>query len=261
MGAKHMRCLAGFGASALLFLFLGTAVPTYAARGQQEQQPRQQEKQQEKNKQQGQRENRQQQPRGQQQRQSAGRASQQGQRQPQRPTGQQPRSQQQRGQPTYRPSPQGQRQPQQRPMGQQPRSQQQRGQPTYRPSPQGQRIQTSEQRGVWQQHRATNWDSQHRTWQQRGGYRGYRIPDDRYRSYFGPSHRFRLYGLPLVMVGGYPRFQYQGYWFSLLDPWPPCWTDTWYQTDDVYVDYYSDGYYLYDPRCPGYRVAVAIYLQ
>ena len=47
--------------------------------------------------------------------------------------------------------------------------------------------------GVWQQHRATNWQSQHRTWQQRGGYDGYRIPDDRFRGYFGSGHAFRIY--------------------------------------------------------------------
>ncbi len=83
-------------------------------------------------------------------------------------------------------------------------------------TPQQQRVQQS----AWQQHRSRNWQSDHRTWQQRGGYRGYRIPDDRYRSYFGPSHGFRIQGLPFLVVGGYPRFQYQGYWMSAVDPWP-----------------------------------------
>ena len=49
-----------------------------------------------------------------------------------------------------------------------------------------------------------NWQSEHRTWQQRGGYNGYRIPDDRYRGYFGPSHGFRIFSLHLVIFGGYP---------------------------------------------------------
>ena len=69
---------------------------------------------------------------------------------------------------------------------------------------------------MWQQHRAHSWQSEHRTWQQRGGYNGYRIPDDRFRGYFGPGHGFRIYSFPLVVVGGYPRFQYGGFWFSFL---------------------------------------------
>jgi hypothetical protein len=59
--------------------------------------------------------------------------------------------------------------------------------------------------------RSENWQSEHRTWQQRGGYNGYRIPDDRFRGYFGPSHGFRIRGLPLMYEGEYPRFQYRGY--------------------------------------------------
>ena len=103
---------------------------------------------------------------------------------------------------------------------------------------------------MWQQHRARSWESEHRTWQQRGGYNGYRIPQDRYRRYFGPQHRFRIYRYPMVVIGGYPRFQYGGFWFSLLDPWPEYWSDGWYDNDDVYIDYYEDGYYLYNPRYP-----------
>ncbi len=30
----------------------------------------------------------------------------------------------------------------------------------------------------------------HRTWQQRGGYHGYRIPENRYNGYFGPNYGF-----------------------------------------------------------------------
>lgn len=65
----------------------------------------------------------------------------------------------------------------------------------------------------------------------------------------------------MVMVGGYPRFLYQGYWISFLDPWPQYWPEDWYQTDDVYVVYSDGGYYLCDARYPQYQVAVSIYLQ
>jgi len=49
---------------------------------------------------------------------------------------------------------------------------------------------------------------------------GYRIPDDRFHGYIGSAHGFRIKGLPFLVVGGYPRFQYGGYWFSPVDPWP-----------------------------------------
>ena len=108
------------------------------------------------------------------------------------------------------------------------------------------------------QSRAGSWDKDHRTWAQRGGYNGYRIPDDRFRMYFGRDHFFRIYGLPLVFVGGYPRFQYDGYWVTFVDPWPDTWPANWYETDDVYLDYTNDGYYLYDRTRPGPGIAVTV---
>ncbi len=108
------------------------------------------------------------------------------------------------------------------------------------------------------QSRAGSWNNDHRTWSQRGGYNGYRVPQDRFNLYFGSNHYFRMYGLPLVFVGGYPRFQYDGYWVTFLDPWPEMWPDTWYETDDVYLDYTADGYYLYNRTRPGFGIAVTI---
>jgi hypothetical protein len=114
------------------------------------------------------------------------------------------------------------------------------------------------QQASWQQHESRNWDSDHRNWQQRGGYDGYRIPDDRYRGYFGSNHGFRIYGLPFLVVGGYPRFQYEGYWISLVDPWPQYWGNDWYDNDDVYVAYVDNGYYLYNNRYPSVGIAINI---
>jgi len=99
---------------------------------------------------------------------------------------------------------------------------------------------------------------EHHTWTERGGYHGYRIPDDRFRLYFGRPHPFRIYGLPLLFVGGYPRFQYDGYWMTLADPWPESWPANWYESDDVYLDYANDGYYLYDVTRGGPGIAVTI---
>ena len=114
------------------------------------------------------------------------------------------------------------------------------------------------QQTAWRRHGSQHWESDHRTWEQRGGYRGYRIPDDRFRGYFGESHGFRIYGLPFLVVGGYPRFQYQGYWFSEIDPWPEYWGNNWYDNDEVYVAYVGNGYYLYNRRYPTVGLAINI---
>ena len=111
---------------------------------------------------------------------------------------------------------------------------------------------------TWKDHRARNWRSDHRNWQQRGGYNGYRIPQDRYRAYFGPQHWFRISGLPLAAYGGYPRFQYEGYWVTLQDPWPENWSNNWYDNDDVSIDYRNDGYYMYNRRHPDVAIAISI---
>ena len=81
-----------------------------------------------------------------------------------------------------------------------------------------------------------------------------RIPDDRFRSHFGNGHHFHM-GNP-VMVGGYSRFQYGGYWFGFVDPWPA----DWYYTDDFYIDYVDGGYYMYNPYYPGARFAITVVL-
>jgi len=108
------------------------------------------------------------------------------------------------------------------------------------------------------QSRASSWNNEHRTWQQRGGYNGYRVAEARFRNYFGREHFFRIHRLPMLFVGGYPRFQYDGYWVTFMDPWPEAWPPTWYETDDVYIDYTDDGYYLYDRDRPGVAIAVTI---
>lgn len=122
-----------------------------------------------------------------------------------------------------------------------------------------QRLQDNpELQRAWQNHRARSWQSDHRTWQARGGYSGYRIPEDRYRGYFGPQHSFRISGQPFMVYNGYPRFQYEGYWITLLDPWPEYWSNEWYDNDDVYVDYEDDGYYMYNRRYPNVGIAISI---
>lgn len=91
---------------------------------------------------------------------------------------------------------------------------------------------------------------------QRGGYGGYYIPQSTFGLYFGSQHYFRMGGLPTFYMG-YPRFAYGGFSFMLLDPWPEYWSDSWYSSDDVYIDY-SDGYYLYNRRYPSVRLAISV---
>jgi len=138
--------------------------------------------------------------------------------------------------------------------------QQQRAEPQRNEQPRRTEEQQRVQQSAWREHRSERWESDHRTWQQRGGYNGYRIPDDRFRGYFGPDHGFRIYGLPFLVVGGFPRFQYSGYWFSPVDPWPGYWAADWYDTDDVYVVYVDNGYYLYNRRYPNVGIAINISL-
>jgi hypothetical protein len=113
-------------------------------------------------------------------------------------------------------------------------------------------------RGGFVQSRAGSWKDEHQSWRQRGGYNGYRVPEKRFNTYFGREHFFRIAGLPMVFVGGQPRFQYDGYWVTFMDPWPEDWDQNWYESDDVYLDYTDDGYYLYNRRHPGFPIAVTI---
>ncbi len=120
--------------------------------------------------------------------------------------------------------------------------------------------QAGQARAGFLQSRASAWDREHRSWSQRGGYQGFRVPDDRFRLYFGNNHFFTINLLPMVFVGGYPRFQYDGYWVTFVDSWPQTWAQTWFETDAVYIDYTNDGYYLYNRNHPGVAIAVNISL-
>jgi hypothetical protein len=67
---------------------------------------------------------------------------------------------------------------------------------------------------------------------------------------------FRI-GTQPIIVDGYPHFNYGGFSFMMVDPWPEDWSSDWYADDDVYIDY-DDGYYLYNRRHPGVGIAVSV---
>ena len=85
---------------------------------------------------------------------------------------------------------------------------------------------------------------------QRGG--GNRIPADKYKAHFGSSHTFR------VSAGDYSnhRFQYGGYWFGFVDPWP----NNWLYTQNVYVIEIGGMYYRCNPVYPGVNLSINVTL-
>ncbi len=75
-----------------------------------------------------------------------------------------------------------------------------------------------------------------------------RIPDDKFRSHFGPQHHFR------PARGNNGRFQYGGYWFVYTDPWPSGWS----YDDDCYIEDDGGVYYLVDALHPDLRLVVVV---
>lgn len=78
------------------------------------------------------------------------------------------------------------------------------------------------------------------------------IPDDKFRSQFGRQHT--LVVNRTTIVEGQPRFQYSGYWFALVDPWPVGWA----YSDQCYIDYVDGEYFLFDLLHPGVRIAIDV---
>ena len=160
--------------------------------------------------------------------------------------------------PAARPEPQHQPQQRQEPAQTRQERPQQHQATDHQPEPR--RGQGGARQAGLQDHRARNFQSEHRDWQQRGGYHGYRIPENRFRGHFGEDHRFRMSSYPMRMYGGHPRFQYGGLWLSVLDPWPEFWGANWYADDDVYIGISGGGYYLFNRSYPGSPVALSISL-
>ena len=253
-----MKMITTLGA-AVLFLTLGTIVPAFA----QDEQAKPEQKQQQEH---AQPQHQAKQPSQLKQEQQAKQSSQPKQEQ-QAKQPSQPKQEQQAKQPSQPKQEQQAKQPsqpkqqQQAKQASQPKQQQQakqQSQPKQQQAAQHTQQQQQAQQAAWQGHRSQNWQSDHRTWQQRGGYSGYRIPDNRYNGYFGSDHAFVIYSQPYMVVGGFPRFQYSGYWFTLVDPWPSSWANNWYQNDNIYVVYADGGYYMYNQSYPGVGIAISV---
>jgi outer membrane biosynthesis protein TonB len=85
--------------------------------------------------------------------------------------------------------------------------------------------------------------------QRAGGNGGGGIPADRFKANFGREHSFR------VSQGDYShrRFQYGGYSFGFVDPWP----SNWLYTQDVFVVEINGVYYLCNAMYPGVNLALS----
>jgi hypothetical protein len=89
--------------------------------------------------------------------------------------------------------------------------------------------------------------------QHAGGNRGGRIPDDRFRANFGQEHRFRI---SQADYSRDRRFQYGGYSFGFVDPWPT----NWLYSEDVFVVEIDGVYYLCNASYPGVNITLSITL-
>ncbi len=85
--------------------------------------------------------------------------------------------------------------------------------------------------------------------QRAAGNGGGRIPADRFKANFGEQHSFR------VSQSDYNnhRFQYGGYWFGFVDPWP----SNWLYTQNVYVIEINGVYYLCNASFPGVNLVLS----
>jgi Ni/Co efflux regulator RcnB len=79
-----------------------------------------------------------------------------------------------------------------------------------------------------------------------------RIADEHYRAKFGHDHHFAI--RHVTVVEGRPHFAYGGYNFEIAQAWPGGWS----YNDDVYIEDVDGGYYLFNLRHPGVRVAVGV---
>ena len=231
---------------AVLFLLLGTAIPAFAQKGEEEKpgggekaQPAQHQAQ----------------PQQAQKAQPQQRAQK---AQPQQAQKAQPQQRAQKAQPQQhaqkaQPEQRAQKaQPQQRAQKAQPQQHAQKAQPEQR----AQKAQPQQRAQKAQPQRAQQAQRQQRPQavaSNRGGAHYGRISDASYRSHFGRGHSFHM-GRP-QMIGGYNRFQYGGYWFGFNEGWPVGWE----YDDDFYVEYIDGVYYMFNLRHPGFRLTLNIF--
>ncbi|HKS74578.1 MAG TPA: hypothetical protein VJQ82_15345 [Terriglobales bacterium] len=88
------------------------------------------------------------------------------------------------------------------------------------------------------------------------GGKGGHIPDSKFKASFGRQHRFAVNRVitTTTIVPQQTQFVYSGVTFVFVDPWPAGWAFT----DDCYIDYVDDEYFLFDELHPGVQVALLV---
>ena len=67
---------------------------------------------------------------------------------------------------------------------------------------------------------------------------------------FGTGHFFHIGSLPPCSLSRLSALSTTATGWTLMDPWPEDWPPLWYESDNVYIDWGGDGYYLYDTNYP-----------
>jgi flagellar motor protein MotB len=114
-----------------------------------------------------------------------------------------------------------------------------------KPAAQQEKNTKPEEKNAQQQQRTQQAKPEHQAQHAAGG----RIPDDHFKANFGREHSFH------VSQGDYSNrhFQYGGYSFGFVDPWP----SNWLYTQDVYVIEINGVYYLCNPMYPGVNITLS----
>jgi len=224
--------LVGMISAAVLSLLLGAAVPAYALQEQHEQEAK---------------------PAPQEERKA----------QPEKPQKQEQKAAQKQEKPTQqqkaakqeKPEPKPEKQAKQEKSAPKPEKQAKQEKPAAQQEKNARQEKTEpQQKNARQEQRNAPQRQQHEQQAQRAGNNGGgRIPEDRYRAHFGQQHTFR------VSQADYSRdrrFQYGGYWFGFVDPWP----SNWLYTQNVYVIDINGVYYLCNPMYPGVNIALSVTL-
>jgi hypothetical protein len=82
------------------------------------------------------------------------------------------------------------------------------------------------------------------------------IPDPQFKANFGRPHTFTVNRVITTtrVIPNQTQFVFAGYTFVFLDPWPADWLFT----DDCFIDFVDDQYFLFDVLHPGIRVALFV---
>ena len=83
-----------------------------------------------------------------------------------------------------------------------------------------------------------------------------RIPDPQFKANFGKQHAFVVNRIvtTTAIIPNQTQFIVAGYTFIFLDPWPADWLFT----DECYIDFVDEEYFIFDVIHPGIRVALFV---